>query len=109
MPDFGQVEGDWYARCSMCNQKFLASQLVKNWQGMYRCPQHNEPRHPQDYIRAIPDNPTVPFVQDPSPSYRAVCTLAGITSIADYAIADCSVCNTPRLDGLTESISGWIP
>lgn len=55
--------GDWNAYCSMCGRKRKASELVKNWQGMYRCPQHNEARHPQDFVRAVPDVQTPPWVQ----------------------------------------------
>lgn len=47
----------------MCGRKRKASELVKNWQGMYRCPVHNEVRHPQDFVRAVPDVQTPPWVQ----------------------------------------------
>ena len=55
--------GDWNAVCSMCGRKRKASWLVKNWQGMWRCPEHNEPRQPQDFVRAVPDVQTPPWVQ----------------------------------------------
>lgn len=55
--------GDWNAVCSMCNGKFKASELKKHWQGMYRCVKCWEPRHPQDFVRSVPDNPTPPWVQ----------------------------------------------
>jgi len=57
--------GDWNAQCSMCNRKMKASMMVKNWQGMYRCPEHNEPRQPQDFVRAVPDIMSVPWSQPP--------------------------------------------
>jgi len=53
----------------MCFAKRKADELVKNWQGQYRCKEHDEPRHPQDFLKAIPDNPSVPYVQDPSFSF----------------------------------------
>lgn len=56
------VEGDWLAECSMCGRRRLASQLVKNWQGMWRCPEHNEPRHLQDFVRAVKEQ-AVPWAQ----------------------------------------------
>lgn len=58
-------EGSWNARCSMCNAKRKASELVKNWQGQWRCPEHNEPRHPQDFVRGVPDIQMAPWVQQP--------------------------------------------
>jgi hypothetical protein len=61
--------GDWNAICSMCGGKRKASQMVKNWQGLYRCPEHNEPRHPQDFVRAVPDVQTPPWTQPLPESY----------------------------------------
>ena len=65
--------GDYNARCSMCGAKFNASQLVRNWQGMYRCRKCNEPRHPQDYVKAVPDIQTPPWTQPlDTPTYVEV-------------------------------------
>ena len=58
-----QAPGDWNVRCSMCGFKRKASELVKNWQGLYRCPEHNEARHPQDFVKAVQDNPAPPWTQ----------------------------------------------
>lgn len=58
-------EGSWNARCSMCNAKRKSSDLVKNWQGQWRCPLHNEPRHPQDFVRGVPDIQAAPWTQQP--------------------------------------------
>lgn len=58
--------GDWNAVCYQCGFKRKASYLVKNWQGYYVCPEHNEPRQPQDFVRAVPDVQTPPWTQ-PAP------------------------------------------
>jgi hypothetical protein len=50
----------------MCGRKRKASELVKNWQGAYRCPEHNEPRHPQDFAKGIQEHPEVAWSQAPS-------------------------------------------
>lgn len=67
MPPKGRADylelGDWNALCSMCGQKRKASMLIKNWQGQYRCPEHDEPRHPQDFVRGVADDTSVPWVQ----------------------------------------------
>ena len=84
--------GDWLAVCSMCGHKRRASELVKNWQGMWRCPNHNEPRQPQDFVRAVPDIQTPPWVQPmPADRFQLVCFPNGISAIADYAVADCAI------------------
>ena len=58
--------GTWNASCSMCGHKFKANQLTKNWQGQYRCSRCQESRHPQDFVRAVPDVQTPPWTQPPS-------------------------------------------
>ena len=61
--------GDWNAACSMCGRKRKASTLVRNWQGLYRCAEHNEERQPQDFVRGVKDNMSVPWIQDEITSY----------------------------------------
>jgi hypothetical protein len=74
--------GDWNARCSLCGGKFKGSELIKHWQGAWRCSECWEPRHPQDYVRAIPDKQTPPFTQPPLAVFRPVTpeTLTAILS-----------------------------
>lgn len=68
--------GDWNAVCYQCGRKRKASTLVRHWQGYYLCPEHNEPRQPQDFARAVPDNQTPPWVQ---PMPANVFAQAGVT------------------------------
>lgn len=55
--------GDWNTQCFQCGFKRKASTLVRNWQGYYVCPEHNEPRQTQDFVRGVPDNQLPPWVQ----------------------------------------------
>ena len=55
--------GDWNAQCYECGRKFKASQLIRHWQGYYVCKDHWEPRQPQDFVRAVPDQQTPPWTQ----------------------------------------------
>ncbi len=64
--DFLQL-GDWNTVCYQCGFKAKASTLVRNWQGYYVHPEHNEPRQAQDFVRGVPDNQTAPWVQ-PAPA-----------------------------------------
>ena len=62
--------GDWNVQCFECGKKMKASQAVRNWQGYYVHPEHNEPRQLQDFARATPDNQTPPWTQPwPTASY----------------------------------------
>lgn len=55
--------GDWNTVCYQCGFKRKASQLIRHWQGYYVCPEHWEMRQPQDFVKGIPDNQTVPWAQ----------------------------------------------
>jgi len=95
--DFYQP-GDWNVACSMCGRKRKASYMVRNWQGMYRCPEHNEPRQPQDFVRGLQDIQTVPFSQPETDIDIPVCTFNGISGRADVGIADCAMAENPTFD-----------
>ena len=82
--------GDFNAACSMCGRKRKASTMVQNWQGLYRCPEHNEPRQPQDFIRATADVQTPPWVQPQvQTNFTAVCFPNDQTAIPAMAIPGC--------------------
>ena len=83
--------GDYNAVCSMCGRKRKASTLEKNWMGLYRCPEHNEPRQPQDFVRNVPDIMTVPWGQPQEVQYIAICTFNGNSGIPGYATPGCSL------------------
>jgi hypothetical protein len=58
--------GDHNAFCAKCGAKKKASYLKLQWQGYYVCPEHWEPRQPQDFVRSIREHPEVPWNQDPA-------------------------------------------
>lgn len=60
------VLGEFNAVCFECGAKKKSGQLVRHWKGYYVCPQHNEPRHPQDYVAAPRPPSTPPYTQPPS-------------------------------------------
>ncbi len=47
--------GDWNAVCYECGRKQKASTMQRHWQGYYVCPEHWEPRQPQDFVRGTKD------------------------------------------------------
>lgn len=55
--------GDWNAQCYECGRKRKASTLMRYWQGYWICKEHWNPRQPQDFVRAVPDIQTPPWVQ----------------------------------------------
>lgn len=81
--------GDYNAACSICGRKRKASQMVQNWQGQWRCPEHNEPRQPQDFVRGIQDIQTPPWVQLETDIDVQICTFNGISAIPGVALPGC--------------------
>lgn len=61
--------GSWNATCWRCGKVQKADDMVKNWQGYYVCPKHNEPRHPQDFVRGVTEHPEPPWTQ-PQPKTK---------------------------------------
>ena len=53
--------GAWNARCDRCGWKFKNYELFKTWDGYYVDRECWEIRHPQDFVRGIPDDPSVPL------------------------------------------------
>ncbi len=53
------VPGDNNAICDQCGRSYKASTLKKTWDGFYVCTKHWEPRHPQDYVKNVIEDPTV--------------------------------------------------
>jgi hypothetical protein len=53
--------GDWKALCDVCGREFKATQLTKRWDGLMCCRHDWEPRQPQDFVRGVDDNQTVPW------------------------------------------------
>lgn len=63
------ADGEWNLVCSMCGRKMKSGDAVKNWQGMWRHRRCNDVRQPQDFVRVLKDDQTVPFSQPPSDVY----------------------------------------
>ena len=55
--------GQWNVICDVCGFKFKSGQIQKRWDGLYVCPKDYEPRHPQDFLRGIPDDQSVAFTR----------------------------------------------
>ena len=52
--------GDYNAFCDVCGFKYKASELRKRWDGMMCCKDDWEPRHPQEFLRSVPER-KIPF------------------------------------------------
>lgn len=62
------ISGEWNVTCDICSKKIKAHEAKMRWDGFIVCPEDNEMRHPQDFVKAKTDKITVPF-QRPIPEY----------------------------------------
>jgi hypothetical protein len=68
--------------------------MRKQWQGYYVCPEHWEPRHPQDYVKAVKEESSVPWSQEkPLEEYRMTCDPNAMTALPNKAIPGCAMPN----------------
>lgn len=82
--------GDYNSICWECGRERKFSELKQHWKGYYVCPEHWEPRHPQDFVRGAVDNQTVPYAQ-PEPADTFVTQCESRFCISDIAEADCAI------------------
>lgn len=96
--------GDHNAFCDRCGFKYKASELRKEWQGFMVCATCWEPRHPQEFVRSIPEKPAPPWSRPrndgPSVLIPAVFDTAGHTIVGTLTGVDG---DTPITDGAGSS------
>jgi hypothetical protein len=78
------ISGQWNVICDQCGVQRKSDQVTKRWDGYIVCKTSVRPgcfefRHPQDFVRSIPDNTSVPFTR-PNP---ATDTFVDVDYIAD--------------------------
>jgi hypothetical protein len=92
--------GSWNFICEVCGQRYKAEQMRKRWDGVIVCPKDWEPRHPQDFVRGVKDDQSVPITRDEAPNtFLPLCTPITSCSIVDVGIVDCARVNVPYPDG----------
>ena len=91
--------GQWNAACFRCGFKFKSSELRKTWQGFWACDRCWEPRQPQDFVRGVKDDSSVPWAQDDNWTFGGpsalLCTLQGKSAVPGYMTPGCSIPSTP--------------
>lgn len=57
------LPGSADAMCDECGRIVKLAELRKRWDGAYVDERCWEPRHPQDFVRAVRDNPALPVTR----------------------------------------------
>lgn len=55
------VPGQWNFVCDLCGAEGKSGEAVKTWNGLYTCSHHKEVRNPQDFLRGVKDDQSVPW------------------------------------------------
>lgn len=84
-------DGQWNCLCPICGFKKKSSDMRKRWDGQMVCKDDLDPRHPQDFVRGVQDNNSIPFTYaEPSDTFvPLVCSIA--SARAGVAVAGCAV------------------
>lgn len=54
-------DGAWNFMCGLCGRKQKSTRAMFTWDGQYVCRHHKEVRNPQDFLRGVKDNQSVPW------------------------------------------------
>lgn len=61
------ADGLWNFFCDLCGAKRKSSEGVRTWDNFYVCRHHKEERNPQDFLRGVRDDQSVPWAR-PEPA-----------------------------------------
>lgn len=110
-------DGAWNFTCDLCGRKQKSTRAMFTWNGLYVCKHHKEVRNPQDFLRGVKDNQSVPWTRPYEPPlcdttsfpYAEVCTLQGKNAIPGFALPGCAIphyVNTAFYPSI-EQYRGW--
>jgi len=88
--------GDWNIICDRCGAKFKASECRFDWQNLLVCDNCWEPRHPQDFVKGIPDNQSVPFTRPD------ITQTMGETTVETTALKNATTIDLVSITGLSK-------
>lgn len=82
----------WAVICDRCGFRFHSDELKKEWTGLMVCHECWEPRHPQDFVRAVPEHITPPWVRpEGEDDFLNICYIDGMSCYAGLAVAGCMI------------------
>jgi hypothetical protein len=104
------ASGQWNFICELCGAKRKSKDGVKTWDGHYVCSSHREVRNPQDFVRGVRENLTVPWTRPPTDDQfvpieydRSFADEADITEELSFNLSRIIGFNTVSPDGLNGS------
>ncbi len=85
------ADGQWNYICDLCGVKEKSNKAEKTWDNFYVCRKHKEVRNPQDFVRGVKDNQSVPWTRtNPADTFiGGFCTTQGRQAVAGLGVAGC--------------------
>lgn len=91
----GYQAGNYWLVCDVCGKAMRQKDAKTRWDGAVVCPSDWEPRHPQDFVRAVEDivapqglvrtEPEEVYIEGPD------CPAVSRQGVAGYGVAGCMV------------------
>ena len=79
------AEGQWNVRCQECSVKCKSNEVRKRWDGLLVCWRCFEVRNPQDYVRGVRDDQSIPFsTSDPPFVFDGIISPPGFRVLNSY-------------------------
>ena len=79
--------GKWLVICDVCGFRKKSDEVLKRWDGLIVCKEDYETRHPQDFIRAIKEDTSVPFTRpEPTDTFVTVDVVASTVGVQETTI-----------------------
>ena len=79
--------GKWNCICQRCGVKFKNDEVEKEWTGLIVCKKKCfETRHPQDFVRALPDDTSIPYSSPPPTDIDVSVTYDTVTGVQEHDI-----------------------
>ena len=89
--------GNWNVICDFCGRKRKASECRMTWDNFFVCADTCwQPRHPQDFVRGVADDQTVPVVRSD------VVQSMGTTTLSSAASKNAVTVTLASVSGLTD-------
>ena len=85
-------KGQWNFFCDLCGAKEKSGNGVKTWDNFYVCKWHKEVRNPQDFLKGVKDDQTVPWARpEATDHFLTYCTMQSSSAIPKYAVPGCMI------------------
>lgn len=89
--EHGRWPGTWKVVCDVCGFWYSSDQVRERWDGLIVCHKDYELRHPQDFVRGVEDDPSVPYARpEPTDTFvEGVCYIYESSGYVGLASAGC--------------------